>query len=228
MEDRYVSNYKYYGGKSYRVEGALLINKILPEYDYDARIYIGSNSFRLDDYKLKRDDRLMVRNAGFGPSGRNADRIVKDTKEIMAFMKRQEKDGHKEFIVQRYPNEDRIEFAISASFVFEKQKPVKVHVEIKRMPREFLMLNMNTDTRGVGSRDFEPEFECELSQDDKFKTQVPKKYKKPMEELSKIFRRMYWNFIHNYKRDVKNPGFLGVILKDGTVFPVDMKRKIYK
>lgn len=228
MDKRWTSDLKHYGGKSYRSEGALLMNRVARNYDIDARIYIDSANFELGDYKMKEDSRLIVRTAGSNdPRIRNADRITKDTAGVLAFIKRMEKEGHKEFVVQRYPNEDRIYHAVSAIFEYDKMHSTEVYIDIRKMPPEFLEKNMNSDRRQMTSRDFQQEFEAKVSSKEKFEYHR-EPFKESMEELGKLFKRMHWAFAHTFKAKVIDPTFLGVILENNSIFPVDMKRISHK
>ncbi len=217
--------------KTYRTEGALLINEIFPEFNYDARVYDKADDFESSNYPLKRGERLMVRAAGGNDPGiRNPDRIVKSIEEAVEFMKRWENKDVGGFIVHRCPNESEIKYSASGIISYHT-KPGYFSIDFRKIPPSFIKENMKTDTRRMTTRDFDILFNLEF---DDFKS-PPKKFLRISEDEFKSFKASIykvWKFcmqFHNYliqhydKKDLK-PTFLLYVLKNKNIFPIDIKR----
>ncbi|MFO7872619.1 MAG: hypothetical protein R6U26_03195 [Candidatus Undinarchaeales archaeon] len=216
--------------RSYREEGALLINKLFPEYEFDAKVYENADSFNPEDYEMKKGDRLMIRVSGSNnPSVRNPDRIVKSTEETVAFMKRWEDKKVGRFIVQRYPNENRIMYSVSGVLDYNHPTPY-ICIDIRKITKKFIELNMKTDVRNKTSRDFKKIVSIKYDFFEAPPKVTPRRFKienfkKPVNKLYKFAKKMDGYFSKKYKTSEISPTFLAVILKNRDIFPVDLKRK---
>lgn len=215
--------------RSYREEGALLINKLFPEYDFDANIYEGPEEFNTSDYSME-DGLLMIRVSGSNdPTVRNPDRIVQKPEEVISFMKRWEEEDVGRFIVQRYPPKDSIKYSASGVLDYNSTIPC-VSIDIRKVTKKFIELNMNTDTRDKTSRDFPIlvslkynffEAPPKVTPED-FPTE---KLKKPINELWDFSKRLDKYFTKEYDTSNVRPAFLTTVLENGEIFPVDLKKK---
>ncbi|MFH1425004.1 MAG: hypothetical protein ABIG20_05060 [archaeon] len=220
---------------SYRRDGALLLDKLFPGFGLDVKIYEIWRDFDLDDYKMGKDDRLMVRTFGSNsPNVRNPDIIVKNTADALKFMKRQAKKNRFGYIGQRTMNENDIKYSVSGSLDYRRIPSLAF--TIREVDKGFILNNMETDERGTTTREAKVlvEFKYDyfsatpkapsLSPPNFPKSEL-RKLKKTVLQVVKFAKIVDDNYTKNYAKKDLMPNFLLYVSKKGDILPVDLKQK---